>query len=61
MEGLIPFDGVLSLIRVAGAFNGSGALVCSAETECDLSSRLLGAEFAFVDEQVLDSVGNSPT
>jgi chemotaxis protein CheX len=52
-----PFDGVLSLIGLAGALIGNGALVCSAETACDLSSKLLGAEFLRVDEEVLDAVG----
>jgi chemotaxis protein CheX len=56
-RGLTPFDGVLSLIGMAGPFIGSGALVCSAEAACGLSSRLLGTEFSAVDEQVLDSVG----
>jgi chemotaxis protein CheX len=52
-----PFDGVLSLIGLAGALIGNGALVCSAETACLLSSQLLCAQFSQVDEEVLDAVG----
>jgi chemotaxis protein CheX len=51
------FDGVLSLIGLAGAVIGNGALVCSAGVACDLSSRLLMSEFSAVDEEVLDAVG----
>ena len=32
-------------------------MVCSAETACDLSSRLLMSKFSNVDEEVLDAVG----
>jgi chemotaxis protein CheX len=52
-----PFDGVLSLVGLAGTLIGNGALVCSPKAACDLSSRLLYAEFSQVDEQVLDAVG----
>jgi len=55
--GSDPFDGVLALVGLAGAVIGNGALVCSAATACDLSSRLLLTELGSVDEQVLDSVG----
>jgi chemotaxis protein CheX len=56
-ERSTPFDGVLSLIGLAGALIGNGALVCSEAAARDLSSRLLYAEFSHVDEQVLDAVG----
>jgi len=56
-ERSTPFDGVLSLIGLAGALIGNGALVCSAEAACDLSSHLLCTEFSQVDEEVLDAVG----
>jgi chemotaxis protein CheX len=52
-----PFDGVLSLIGLAGSLIGNGALVCSPEAACDLSSRLLYTEFSHVDADVLDAVG----
>lgn len=51
------FDGVLSLIGLAGPVVGNGAFVCSAAAACDLSSRLLIWEFSSVDEEVLDAVG----
>ena len=51
------FDGVLSLIGLVGPVVGNGALVCSAEVACDLSSRLLMAEFSAINEEVLDAVG----
>jgi len=51
------FDGVLSLIGLAGAVVGNGALVCSAAVACDLSSRLMMSESAAVDDEVLDAVG----
>jgi chemotaxis protein CheX len=51
------FDGVLSLIGLAGTVVGNGSLVCSAVVACDLSSRLLMSEFSAVDEDVLDAVG----
>ena len=41
-----PFDGVLSLIGLAGTLIGNGALVCSPEAACDMSGRLLFTEFA---------------
>jgi chemotaxis protein CheX len=56
-EAANTFDGVLALVGLAGAVIGNGAVVCSAATACDLSSRLLMTELSSVDEQVLDSVG----
>jgi len=52
-----PFDGVLSLIGITGRVVGTGTLICSAPAACDLSSKFLMTEFASVDEQVLDAVG----
>jgi chemotaxis protein CheX len=52
-----PFDGVLSLIGIAGGVIGNGALICTSDTARKLSSRLLMMEFETVDEQVLDAVG----
>ena len=56
-EQSASFDGVISLIGMVGAVIGNGSLVCSAETACDLSSRLLMSKFSNVDEEVLDAVG----
>ena len=49
--------GVVSLIGLAGNWVGAGSLCCSAETACDLSSRLLMTESPEVDEEVLDAFG----
>ena len=57
MERTEPFDGVLSLIGLAGPVIGNGALMCTAQSACDMSSRLLLSEFPNIDEQVLDSLG----
>ncbi len=50
-------DGVVSLIGMAGRWVGTGSLSCSAETACDLSSRLLMNECRTVGEEVLDAFG----
>ena len=52
-----PFDGVLSFIGLVGRVVGNGAVICTATTACDLSSRFLMTEFTHVDEQVLDAIG----
>jgi chemotaxis protein CheX len=51
------FDGVISLVGLAGALIGNGSVVCTAEAACDMSSRMLMTEFKNVDDQVLDSLG----
>ena len=56
-EQSASFDGVLVLIGLVGSVIGNGALVCSAETARNLSSRLLMTEFSNIDEEVLDAVG----
>ncbi len=50
-------DGVVSLVGLAGNWVGAGSLSCSAETACELSSRMLLTELKAVDEEVLDAVG----
>lgn len=51
------FDGVLSLVGLAGAVIGNGSVVCTAEGACDMSSRLLMTTFSNVDDEVLDALG----
>ena len=51
------FDGVVSFIGMAGAWAGTGSLCCSSRFACSLSSSFLMTEFAMVDEQVLDAIG----
>jgi chemotaxis protein CheX len=51
------FDGVLSLVGLAGSLIGNGSLACTAEAACEMSSRLLMTEFKNVDDEVLDALG----
>ena len=51
-----PVDGVVCLIGMAGAWTGTGTLSCSAEFACRIASRMLMAEYAVVDAEVLDAV-----
>jgi chemotaxis protein CheX len=51
------FDGVLSLVGLAGAVIGNGSVVCTAEGACAMSSRLLMMKFNNVDDEVLDALG----
>lgn len=52
-----PGDGVVALIGMAGAWAGTGTFCCSALTACRISAALLMQEYASVDEEVLDAVG----
>ena len=52
-----PKEGVVALIGLAGEWAGSGILCCNAETARQISGLLLMQEFAAVDEEVLDAVG----
>ena len=49
-------DGVISLIGFAGEWVGAGSISCTAAFACLLCSRMLMAEFAAVDAEVLDAV-----
>jgi len=51
-----PLDGVICLIGMAGEWTGTGVLSCSAESACRIASRMLMAEYATVDAEVLDAV-----
>jgi chemotaxis protein CheX len=52
-----PSDGLVALIGMAGAWVGTGAITCSGELACKLSSNFLMAEFASVNDEVLDAMG----
>jgi chemotaxis protein CheX len=52
-----PQEGVVALIGLAGHWAGSGILCCKAETARKISGLLLMQEYAAVDEEVLDAVG----
>jgi chemotaxis protein CheX len=51
-----PLDGVICLIGLAGECSGTGTTSCSAEFACWIASRMLMAEYAVVDADVLDAV-----
>jgi len=51
-----PTEGVVSLIGLAGQWQGTGSVFCSAPFACRLSSRMLLAEFNAVDDEVLDAI-----
>jgi chemotaxis protein CheX len=52
-----PSHGLVALIGMAGAWVGTGAITCSAELACKLSSNFLMTEFASVNDEVLDAMG----
>lgn len=52
-----PSEGVLALIGLAGKWAGSGTFCCSSESAQRISGALLMQEFAGVDEEVLDAIG----
>jgi chemotaxis protein CheX len=56
-ESLPASEGVMSFIGLAGAWAGSGTIVCSAHVACRICSQMLMAEAKSVDEEVLDAVG----
>ena len=49
-------DGVVALVGIAGAWTGTGRLICSPHVACILASNLLTATFESVDEEVLDAI-----
>ncbi|MBV9508292.1 MAG: chemotaxis protein CheX [Acidobacteriia bacterium] len=49
-------DGVVSFIGLAGAWTGTGSITCSPVAACRIASHLLMAEYASVNEDVLDAV-----
>ncbi|HTR38596.1 MAG TPA: chemotaxis protein CheX [Bryobacteraceae bacterium] len=48
---------VVSLIGFVGEWIGTGSVCCNSEMACRISSRMLMAEYAAVNEEVLDAVG----
>ena len=51
-----PTEGVVSLIGLAGAWVGTGAVSCSAQLACKISSQMLMSEADRVTEEVLDVI-----
>jgi chemotaxis protein CheX len=52
-----PADGVVTLIGLAGKWVGTGSICCAPEMARKLSGKLLMSEFAAVDQEVLDAMG----
>lgn len=55
-SGNQKFDGVISLVGVAGSWLGSGRMSCSSAMACKLSGAFLMSEFVAVNEDVLDAI-----
>jgi chemotaxis protein CheX len=51
-----PNDGVVSFIGIAGAWIGTGTLICSPRLACCICNGMLMTETTAVDEEVLDAV-----
>jgi len=49
--------GIIALVGFAGMWKGTGSVSCGSELACQLTSKMLMAEFPSVDEQVLDVIG----
>jgi chemotaxis protein CheX len=52
-----PADGVVALIGLAGAWVGTGSICCSAEFACKICGHMLMSEYASVNQDVLDAIG----
>jgi chemotaxis protein CheX len=51
-----PTEGVVSFIGLAGAWAGTGTIMCSAAVACRICSQMLMAEAQSVNEDVLDAI-----
>ena len=51
-----PNEGVVSFIGLAGAWAGTGTIMCSAAVACRICSQMLMTESRSVDEEVLDAI-----
>jgi len=52
-----PTDGVVGIIGIAGAWVGTGIVICKASLACRASSAMMMAEYDTVNEDVLDAMG----
>lgn len=53
---LAQTDEIIAVIGLAGEWIGTASVCCSARMACRMASQMLGAEFAEVDEEVLDAI-----
>jgi chemotaxis protein CheX len=49
-------DGVVSFIGIAGAWAGTGVIVCSPELACRICNLMLMTDISAINEEVLDAV-----
>lgn len=52
-----PAKGVVALIGLTGKWMGTGSVLCSADLARRISGQLLSSEFAAIDQEVLDAMG----
>jgi len=52
-----PADGVVSLVGLAGNWVGTGSICCTAEFACKICGHMLMSEYASVNQDVLDAMG----
>lgn len=52
-----PVDGVVAIIGLAGRWVGTGTVACAADGAKLIAGRMLMQEYAAVDDEVLDAVG----
>lgn len=55
-QSQVTRSGVTSFVGLAGSWVGTGAIDCSAEFACQISSHFLMSDYAAVNEEVLDAV-----
>jgi CheY-specific phosphatase CheX len=49
-------DGIIAVIGLAGEWIGTASMCCTAAMGCRMTSHMLSAEFAEINEEVLDAV-----
>jgi chemotaxis protein CheX len=52
-----PTNGVVALIGLTGKWVGTGSLCCTGEFARKISGQMLMSEFASIDQEVLDAIG----
>ena len=52
-----PTDGVVGIIGIAGSWVGTGIIICCPELACRASGAMLMSEYATVNDDVLDAMG----
>ncbi len=55
--GVGPTEGVVALVGLTGPLVGTGSVCCTPDLACKLAGHMLMTEYAAVDNDVLDAVG----